>query len=254
MKKSRFEGSFYPDKCDELRKYFLESEKKFTEGKIRALIVPHAGYFYSGRIADLTYSLLKKDEYKRVMVIGPSHYVYFRSLSVLLEDSYYTPCGILKSDIEYANDLIKRFNFVSYLKEVHNEHSTEVQMPFVKNYLDQKTVEVVYGDIDTDKLYEFISYLIEDKDNLIVISTDLSHFHDLKTANKIDLNCLKSFEKLNLDLMENCEACGLKGLYAVIKVAKNNKLKSKLISYDTSATASLDSSRVVGYMSGIVYI
>jgi len=257
MRKSYFSGSFYDSNCEEIEKYFSQKENLslFKEKSIRGLIVPHAGYFYSGSVADEVYKITNGENYKRIVVIGPSHHLYFKNASVVLDDYYKTPCGNLDIDIQYSEELIEKLDFLSYLKQAHMEHSTEVQMPFIKHYFSsKKVVEIVYGDINKQKMSELIELILSDKSNLLVISTDLSHFYNLKDANILDNYCIEAFKSLNIEILDDgCEACGLLGLRAVIDIAKKQELKSELVKYKTSADASGDNTKVVGYMSGILF-
>ena len=140
-----------------------------------------------------------------------------------------------------------------YIPEAHQEHSTETQIPFLKYYLPEiEVIELVYGGIEYEDLSKIISYLLKDEDNLIVISTDLSHFYSLEEAKNLDNICLNGVEELNLKTLNSgCEACGKIGVNALIAVAKKEGLKPILLDYRTSADASGDNSRVVGYMSSI---
>ncbi len=253
MRKSYFNGSFYTDNCNELTNFFSNNKSLIKNENIRAIVVPHAGYFYSGNVAKEVYKLTNGEKYKKVVVVGPSHHIYFKDASIVLEENYETPCGNLEIDINYSYELIKKLDFLSYIKQAHKEHSTEVQMPFIKHYFNNtKVIEIVYGDIAYQKIVLLINEILKDKDNLLVISTDLSHFYNLKEANELDSNCIKAFKNLDIENLQNCEACGKLGLKALIKVAKEHNLSSKLIDYKTSANASNDKTRVVGYMSGIV--
>ena len=115
-------------------------------------------------------------------------------------------------------------------------------------------LELIYGDVSAKILANLITALLNNKDNAVVISSDLSHFHNLKEANALDKNCLKGVEKLDLtELEKGCKACGFIGVQAMILAAKHLKLSSKLLDYRTSADASGDNSSVVGYMSAMFY-
>jgi len=126
-----------------------------------------------------------------------------------------------------------------------------VQIPFIKTYEpDVSVVELVYGDEDPANLAEVIEYLLEDPETAVVISTDLSHYYDIKKANTLDSICLDAVKKLNsAELHQGCEACGKIGVEAMLIAAKKSGLKSILLDYRTSADASGDESQVVGYMS-----
>ncbi len=245
-------GAFYPDSCKSIESYIekFNSPKTYTKAKFKpkAIVVPHAGYIYSGYIANLVYKQIDKNQFKRVVVIGSSHHFYYRGASVGLYNNFNTPCGEIPIDKEYSKKLVEKYKILTYIDNMHHEHSTEVQMPFIKHYFkDIKVVEIVYGDIDYRDLVPIVKDILEDKDSLLVVSTDLSHFYSLEKAKKIDLNCLNGVESLNINLLNKCEACGLLGLKALVSVAK----KSQIIDYGTSYNASGDSKSVVGYMSAI---
>ncbi len=218
--------------------------------KPKAIIVPHAGWMYSGFTANFAYRIASNTKPKRVVVIGPSHRVPFRGISATLEDKYETPCGFLPIDREFTKELIEKFD-VQNLEMVHQEHSTEVQMPFIYHYFGKiPVVELVYGDYAPEKLKNIIEYAIEDN-SLVVISSDLSHYYDLKTANALDYNCLEAVQNLDLASLKNCEACGKIGISAMIIAAKELGLTPFIVDYRTSADVSGDETQVVGYMSAI---
>ncbi|EDM24235.1 AmmeMemoRadiSam system protein B [Caminibacter mediatlanticus] len=218
--------------------------------KPKALIVPHAGWMYSGFTANFAYRIASNTNPKRVVVIGPSHRFPIKGISTTLEDVYETPCGLLPIDIEFAKELIKNFD-VQNLEMVHQEHSTEVQMPFIYHYFGKiPVVELIYGDYAPEKLKEIIKYAIEDN-SLVVISSDLSHYYDLKTANALDYNCLEAVQNLDLRPLSKCEACGKIGITGMILAAIELGLTPFIVDYRTSADVSGDESQVVGYMSAV---
>ena len=218
--------------------------------KPKALIVPHAGWVYSGFTANFAYRIAANTKPKRVVVIGPSHKFPIKGISVTLEDSYETPCGILPIDVEFSTKLIEKFG-VANLEKVHVEHSTEVQMPFIYHYFGKiPVVELIYGDYSPKNLKEIIEYAISE-DSLVVISSDLSHYYDIKTANALDYNCLEAVEHLDTNYLQNCEACGKIGINALILAASEINLTPFIVDYRTSADVSGDTSQVVGYMSAV---
>ncbi len=224
--------------------------KEIFSLKPKALIVPHAGWMYSGFTANLAYRIASNTKPKRVVVIGPSHRVPFRGISTTLEDVYETPCGFLPIDREFAKELIEKFGVLN-LEEVHQEHSTEVQMPFIYHYFGEiPVVELIYGDYEPEKLKDIIEYALNDN-SLVVISSDLSHYYDLKTANALDYNCLQAVQDLDLNALERCEACGKIGIAGMIMAAREMNLTPLIVDYRTSADVSGDTSNVVGYMSAI---
>jgi len=259
IRKDVVAGQFYPASQDEIVKMFIHyneiidnaiEDKSILTLKPRAIIVPHAGYIYSAFTANIAFRLLKNTDAKRVIVIGPSHRVYVESTSVSLFDAFETPLGDLKIDKSLANEMIEEFG-LRFQRDAHAEHSTEVQMPFIKYYLpNASVVEFVYGNEKPIRLSKVINYLLEDKDTVVVISTDLSHYYDIQKANKLDSICLDAVVRLNpQELHEGCEACGKIGVEAILLAAKARGLSPTLLDYRTSADASGDKSQVVGYMS-----
>jgi len=251
-------GTFYPDSCDEIQKYFNHFNQILDDNKIdiklsniKALICPHAGYIYSGFSANVAYRLVKNKNYKRVIVIGPSHNYGFEGATISLFNYFYTPCGDIEIDLDYANKLKEKFDFLHFYKEAHLEHSTETQAPFIKTYLpNSKIVEIVYSKLDYEILANLVDEVLKDNDNLLIISTDLSHFYNLEVANKLDSFCIESIKKLDLDIWEKgCEACGRIGVKALIVSAKKNNLTPHILDYRTSYDTSKDKESVVGYLS-----
>ncbi len=249
-------GSFYPANEEAIMNYFrhftelFDKHAKLPRLSPRAVIVPHAGYVYSGFTASIAYRLLQNSGLKKFVVIGPSHRIAFRGSSMCGFDAYATPLG----DIESADDIFKaieeRFSLPCVL-QAHGEHSTEVQFPFVKHFVeDASIVEIVYSDEDAHRLAKIIEYLLQREDCGVIISTDLSHFHTLQKANEIDSVCIKAIETLDMFLLsQGCEACGKIGVGAMILAAKRLGLSPTVLDYRTSADVSGDSDRVVGYVS-----
>jgi|GEM_PF-683073 len=216
-----------------------------------ALISPHAGWAYGGFTANFGYRILAngKKNKKRVVVIGPSHRYPIEGVSITLEEEYETPCGPLFTDRLFNLELMEKFD-IKNLEYLHTEHSTEVQMPFIKHYLNLPIVELIYGEVSPKELASIIRYSLE-KDSLVVISSDLSHYYPLKIANKLDYFCLEGVADLNLELLQKCEACGKKGIEGMVITAKKIHLTPIVVDYRTSADVNGDKNQVVGYMSAI---
>lgn len=255
--KMNYSGSFYPDKKDELLKYFdffTQHQQNIDLKTVpRAIIVPHAGYIYSGIVANIAYSQIKDLKFKRVIVIGPSHRHYLNGASVSLFDTYETPLGDLDIDKEFVEDLIKKYDCLHFDENAHMEHSTETQIPFIKNYLDTRVLEIVYGKIDYEELSNILSQLLKDKDNFIIISTDLSHFYSLEEANILDQTCIDAIKNKDLKMLDDgCEACGVVGVKSIIKSSKEFNFIIDFLDYKTSFEVTDDKNSVVGYASFLV--
>jgi len=187
-------GYFYPADPQQLRSdinVFLETARPVNDiQNIFGIVSPHAGYAYSGKTAAYVYNLIKGKNYKRVIIISPSHSEYFSGISVYNGDAYETPLGLLEVDKEFADKLVENSNTIFKGVEGHrNEHALEVQLPFLQSVLnDFKIVPVVMGEqskIYVDELAKKLSQII-DAETLIVSSSDMSHFHSKSEANKLD--------------------------------------------------------------------
>ncbi len=258
-------GTFYPAVCSEIEGYIgrfntVLDENNFNAGALevtpRAIIVPHAGYVYSGFTANAAYrsAAEKRGKVKRIVVIGPSHRVYVTGASIALYSKYASPCGELRIDLDLSNELNNTFDFLHFSPDAHHEHSTEVQMPFIRHYFPgAEVVEIVYGDQDYRTLSLLIDKVLEDEDNLVVISTDLSHFYTQQKAKNLDSLCIQGMADLSITELESgCEACGMIGVKAVIASAEKHGLQSQVLDYRTSADVTGDKESVVGYVSCLI--
>jgi len=255
-------GSFYPASANEIEsmiRHFnaiLESHpdimSRFNALSGHAVIVPHAGWVYSGFTANVAFRVLSNTTPKTVVVIGPSHRVGFDGVSIADADSYQTPLGDLSIDHMLVKELREHFS-LPYFSDAHHEHSTEVQMPFIRHYLPHtKVVELVYAYAQPELIEPIISYILAQPDTAVVISTDLSHYYSLEKAKRLDAICLEAIRDENAsELHQGCEACGMIGVEAMLGAAKKKGLESIILDYRTSADASGDTSRVVGYASAL---
>lgn len=262
MRTMNVSGSFYPARPADITAMIdhfnsiLESHPAtlghYDTLKGKAVIVPHAGWIYSGFTANIAFRVLSKGEPETIVVIGPSHRVGFQGTSVADADLYQTPLGELRIDTELVAVLKEKFG-LPYYPDAHHEHSTEVQMPFIKHYCSNvKVVELVYAYADPSLLVPIIDYLLERSRTALVISTDLSHYYSLDQAKRLDAICLEAIRSENSAVLhQGCEACGAIGVEAMLDVARAKGMESVLLDYRTSADTSGDSSQVVGYASAL---
>lgn len=261
IKNMDFASSFYPLEEDKIINYINHFNEALNNGLNnkeilslipRVLIVPHAGYIYSGFTANFAYRLLEKSNASRIIIIGPSHKISFNGLSGLSTKLYETPLGSLEVDLDYLSFLKTKFS-IGYHKDIHHEHSTETQMPFIKYYKkDAKILELIYSSMNHEDLYDIMNFIVKDENNLLVVSTDLSHFYSLKEAKNKDSKCIEAIARKDLSIYElGCEACGGIGVKAIIQCAKANNLSSHILDYRTSYDYSKDESSVVGYLSAV---
>ena len=216
------------------------------------IIVPHGEWKVSGFTANMAYRVLSGSPVDTVVVIGPSHHVSFKGISITDDDSYETPLGDIMIDISLVQSIKNKFDVISY-PLAHSEHSTEVQMPFIHHYLpNAKVVELVYGFTTVESLEPIISYILENRRYAVVVSTDLSHFHTLEDANALDAMCIDAITQVNIDLLnDSCEACGSIGVESLLLAAQKENLEGVLLDYSTSADVSGDTLSVVGYLSAL---
>jgi AmmeMemoRadiSam system protein B/AmmeMemoRadiSam system protein A len=265
-------GTFYPADPGELSRtiagFFAEVGKVPVEGTPLGLVAPHAGYPYSGRVAAKAYKLLEGNDYDSVVVISPSHTVFFKGASIFSGEAYATPLGSVKVDQELAQKMgaINPRVFISEkghaTGSARGEHALEVQLPFLQVVLGNdnfKLVPIVMGDQEEDtigSLAEVLAASLKGRNVLMVASTDLSHFHSEKQARQLDREVQKAVEGFDpdrlVDLLETgkAEACGGGPTAAVMMAAKRlGAGQARLIDYATSGEVSGDFDNVVGYLS-----
>jgi AmmeMemoRadiSam system protein B len=245
-------GTFYPANPIQLHQmldsYLNEAENNAKTPK--AIIVPHAGYIYSGPIAATAYARLKKahDLITRVVIIGPSHRVAFKGLAVSKAQAFITPLGSIIVDQE-ATETIAELPFVDYIEEAHtHEHSLEVHLPFLQEMLDDfKIVPIVAGDASPEQVSQVIDALWGGDETLIVISSDLSHYHDYAVAKQLDKATSLTIEHLQYERLGDNSACGKVPISGLLKLAREKSLTIKTIDLRNSGDTAGDKSRVVGY-------
>lgn len=266
-------NSFYPSSAVELTKmiagFFAEVEKVPLGGPPVALIAPHAGYIYSGKVAAKAFKLLEGEQFDSVVVVSPSHTVFFKGCSVFDGEGYETPLGVVNINIALAQKIAGINPLVRFSNQGHatgsdrGEHALEVMLPFLQVALGKFTlVPIVMGDQEPDSisaLGEILASVLRETNTLLVASTDLSHFHPEKEANKLDEAVKKAVESLDPSaVMETLysrqgEACGAGPVSAVMAAAKRlGATEVRSLDYATSGTVTGDFSEVVGYYSAVL--
>jgi hypothetical protein len=237
-------GTFYPDNPKELSKMVdslvASVSAKSIDGEIFALIVPHAGYGFSGETAAFGYKLLKNRKYKTVIVIGTSHRYGFSGVSVYPEGKFATPLGNIEVDKEFALKLLNQDKEIYFEPQAFkNEHSVEVQLPFLQRTLNGfKIVPIVTGDCPLstcDRLASLLKDAIGDrKDVLVVVSTDLYHGYDYEEAEAVDNLTISYINNMDAEGLYyglrdgKLQLCGGFGVVSTIILAKelgHNKVK-----------------------------
>jgi MEMO1 family protein len=215
----------------------------------KALIVPHAGYIYSGPIAASAYARLLpvRSRIRRVVMLGPVHRVPIRGLALPGADAFATPLGTVAVDAEAAM-ILSAIPQVSESEGAHSlEHSLEVQLPFLQAILDEFTlIPLVVGDATPAQVAEVIERLWGGPETLIVVSSDLSHYHPYDEAAEIDRSTADDILAL-ADTLDHEQACGATPINGFSLCARRHGLTPELIDLRNSGDTAGDKSRVVGY-------
>ncbi|PKH05909.1 AmmeMemoRadiSam system protein B [Moritella sp. Urea-trap-13] len=244
-------GLFYPEDPTELThsvKQMLAAQPLSQIERIQALVVPHAGYRYSGQIAAAAYKQLTKGQFKRVLLLGPNHRIPLRGIAAPSVDAFQSPVGALPLDTLAIKQATQQAS-VSYLDKAHqSEHCLEVQLPFVLLTLGQVTlIPLIVGNTPAIQVCELIQSLMT-PETLLLISTDLSHFHPLSQANQIDQQTLDQIMALHPTLTGE-QACGAFPLNGALMWAKQQGLTATLLAKGNSVDGGGDADSVVGYAS-----
>ena len=250
-------GRFYPAHPQQLHQLVAQYlNDAAPDGKVpKAMIVPHAGYIYSGPVAATAYARLKPAAatIHRVVLIGPSHRVAFRGLAVSRTHAYSTPLGDVEVDRAAIEELLK-LPFVEYIEQAHTlEHSLEVHLPFLQEVLQQFTlVPIVAGDASPEQVCQMLDLLWGGEETLLVISSDLSHYHDYATAKRLDQATSHLIEQLQYEEICGEAACGKVPVNGLLKLLRQKGLSIKTIDLRNSGDTAGDKQQVVGYGAYVV--
>jgi hypothetical protein len=269
IKKPNVSGQFYSSSPKELSEeldfFFSQAAIALVEQRVEIIISPHAGYVYSGPIAAYGYKAASKSKYSTIVVIAPSHYVNFPNVSIWPEGSFETPLGSISVDADFAKKLTAQNKEFSFVRAAFTkEHSLEVQLPFLqKTFKDFKIVPIIIGDASFEAcqdLAQGLKKVIGDRDDvLIVISTDMSHYHSAKVARGMDQQAIDLVRNLEAkELWQKCssgkvELCGFMPVTTALLYAKEKGLGAQILKYGDSGDASGDKESVVGYFSAIFF-
>ena len=251
-------GHFYPESAQQLRDQIGGFLIPTIDSEIQAhaLIVPHAGYCYSGAVAGRAYAYLQSmmTDIKRVIILGPSHRVALDGCAISSYDAFASPLGQIDVDNSCYDELLK-LNLVSMSDSAHLlEHSLEVQLPFLQYCLnDFKIVPIVVGYCQPGTVSSILKVLkVDDSSTLIVVSSDLSHYHPYQEAQILDNKTINKI--LNYDnSVAGEDACGCFAVNGLLDYANSRKWKIKLIKKANSGDILGAKQEVVGYASFVLY-
>ena len=262
---------FYPDDPTKLRKdietYLKCAVVPDLEENVIGIISPHAGYMYSGKVAAYGFKMIEKRSIDTVILIGPSHRAYFEGVALWDRGSFETPLGRTDIDEDIAGEIVNIHGIIKPNMDTHREeHSLEVQLPFLQSVLDSfKIIPLVMG-IQTSsasrELVESLSKVLQasKKKFLVVGSTDLSHYYPYAEAKKLDDVIVGHLDTFNIPGMiedietGKTEACGAGPIIATMMLSeKLGADHGTVLKYANSGDVSGDKSGVVGYVSAVFY-
>lgn len=245
-------GLFYPLERDELeqaiRNYLEQAHVDIPPPK--AVIAPHAGYIYSGPIAAEVYASLKpvRQRIQKVVLLGPAHRVYLEGIALPDATSFATPLGNIEIDRELVQK-VSRYPQVSVMDSAHaQEHSLEVHLPFLQFVLDDFTLlPLVVGEVRQEQVSEVLSAVWGGAETLIVISSDLSHYHEYEAARKIDAATSDAIKNYRLDAIGPNQACGCRPMRGLLNLARQQDMEINILDVRNSGDTAGPHDQVVGY-------
>lgn len=242
-------GSFYPRDPGELAAavdaLLAAASAPADLGPVVALVAPHAGYVYSGPVAASAYACLPPDA-RRVAILGPAHFVPLRGAAVPEDDAWRTPLGEAPIDAELRERALGAGARVDEVPHVP-EHSLEVQVPFLQRRVGEELsiLPVAVGATRPHEVAELVGALAASA--FVVVSTDLSHYHDDATAKRLDRRTAEAVLACDAEAIGDEDACGAYALRGIVAYARREDLGVRLLDLRTSADTAGDPWRVVGY-------
>jgi len=270
IKQPNVSGKFYTSDAlqlsKDIQKFLSNAQVDPYKFPIDVIIAPHAGYVFSGDVAAHSYKAVSQQNYKTVVILAPSHFFGFQGLSVWGEGGFQTPLGVVDVDQAFAKQLIDSDKQILFQpKAFEKEHSLEVQIPFLQEtFHDLRVVPVIIGQPSFQTLQKFaetLNKIVGDrKDVLVVISTDLSHYHDSTIARTMDLHSIEAIKNFQTEKIvkeyyqKTMEMCGFMPVIAGLLYAKERGLdQADVLKYAHSGDVTGERARVVGYVAVAIY-
>jgi AmmeMemoRadiSam system protein B len=246
-------GSFYPADPGRLRAMvegFLGEAITPDQPPPKAIIAPHAGYVYSGPIAGMAFAALGPEltQVRRVVVIGPAHFVAIRGIAIPSCEAFRTPLGDVPLD-RSALEAIEDLPSVRRADAPHApEHALEVELPFLQIVLDEfALVPLVVGDAGPTEVAEVLARLWDGAETLVVVSSDLSHYHPYAVAQRLDEATARTIERLDETGLGSQSACGHLPIAGLLLEAKPRGLCARRLDLRNSGDTAGSRDSVVGY-------
>ncbi len=258
IRKPAVAGTFYPGQPEVLRsavEHYLAAAQRKAERRPKALIVPHAGYLYSGPVAASAYATLQpfRDTINKVVLLGPSHRIPFRGLALSSAAFFATPLGNIPIDRDNV-DQLRAFDGVDIRDDAHAaEHSLEVQLPFLQVLLPAFTLTpIAVGDDTEQHVCTALETVWGGPETLVVVSTDLSHYHPYQTCRKMDSTTSKAITELDTKCIQGEHACGYVPMKGLLRCVQNKGLSVTCIDLRNSGDTAGPRDEVVGYGSYVI--
>ena len=257
IKEPSVAGTFYPnDTVDliNLIETFKQNSKNYYNYPARAVIVPHAGLIFSGRLAYEGISQLDKN-IKTLFIIAPAHRISFEGLALSSYDKWKTPLGDIEVNQDINRGLASEFGANYNDSTISPEHSLEVEVPVIQSvFEDVKIVPILIGSgVRPGDIAKIVAKYYENKENGFIISSDLSHFLDDNKAKELDYTTARMIETGDIRNFQYEMACGAIGVTGLVEFANLNKYSMLRIDMTNSGEVTGDKSRVVGYGTWFLY-
>lgn len=242
-------GSWYPGDRTRLNAtvaaYLDKAERRSLPGRVRAVIVPHAGYAYSGQVDADGFKQIDSS-YRTVILLGTSHHYPLEGLEVTNYTDYETPLGLVKVSAK-TKDLFKSGMARNIPEADAKEHSIEIELPFLQEMLGQfELMPIIVGMVDANEFLQVLNKQIDDE-TLVVVSVDLSHYHPYDDALKLDNATINNIMHLDSNAIFSREIDSEWAVSTLLLLAKQNGWTPHLVKYTNSGDVSGDKSSVVGY-------
>jgi len=253
-RKPAYAGSFYPAGKTQLESavygFLRKAALAKAPGVLRALIVPHAGYVYSSATAGTAYSVLSQlaSQPKNILLLGPSHNALFSGLATCGAAEWQMSMGKVASGA--IDEICGDSDLLIDACEAHApEHCLEVQLPFLQAVMkkDFKVYPALTSETDEESAADYLAAAMKKPENFLIVSSDLSHFFPLAKAKSVDSRSCEIISSLDVSHAKEIDACGKTGIIIAMLLARKLGWKCMQLGYSTSAEASGDDSRVVGY-------